>query len=129
MKFCDKLKMLRTNNNISQKALAQKIGVSERTVQFYETGGRYPKSTDVINNICNLFDIKYEELFDQKEGFAVDAQIKYGGAGLKDATELISEINGLYAGGHLNEEDMDKVFKVVTELYWDAKEKNKKWTT
>ena len=118
MKFCDKLKTLRTKNNISQKALAEKIGVSERTVQFYETGSRYPKSTDVINRMCSLFD--------QKESFAVDAQIKYGGAGLKDAKELIEEINGMYAGGHLNEYDMDKVFKVVTELYWDAKEKNRK---
>ncbi len=127
MKFSDKLKKLREREKLSQKALAEKIGVSERTVQFYETGSRYPKTPEVINRLCSVFNVTYEYLFDEKDGFAVRAAEKYGESGLYDAQQLINEINGLYAGGHLDSDDMDKVFKVVTELYWDAKEKNKKF--
>ena len=127
MKFSDKLKKLREREKLSQKALAEKIGVSERTVQFYETGSRYPKTPEVINRLCSVFNVTYEYLFDEKDGFAVRAAEKYGESGLYDAQQLIHEINGLYAGGHLDSDDMDKVFKVVTELYWDAKEKNKKF--
>ena len=127
MKFSYKLKKLREREKLSQKALAEKIGVSERTVQFYETGSRYPKTPEVINRLCSVFNVTYEYLFDEKDGFAVRAAEKYGESGLYDAQQLINEINGLYAGGHLDSDDMDKVFKVVTELYWDAKEKNKKF--
>ena len=127
MKFSYKLKKLREREKLSQKALAEKIGVSERTVQFYETGSRYPKTPEIINRLCSVFNVTYEYLFDEKDGFAVRAAEKYGESGLYDAQQLINEINGLYAGGHLDSDDMDKVFKVVTELYWDAKEKNKKF--
>ena len=96
-------------------------------MQFYETGSRYPKTPEVINRLCSVFNVTYEYLFDEKDGFAVRAAEKYGESGLYDAQQLINEINGLYAGGHLDSDDMDKVFKVVTELYWDAKEKNKKF--
>jgi hypothetical protein len=33
----------------------------------------------------------------------------------------------LFAGGKLNDEDRDKVFKAITEIYWKSKEKNKKY--
>jgi hypothetical protein len=40
---------------------------------------------------------------------------------------LISEIQALFAGGELGEEDKEAVFQAITEAYIDAKEKNKKY--
>jgi len=34
----------------------------------------------------------------------------------------------LFAGGELNEEDKEKVFRAITEMYWKAKDNNKKYT-
>jgi hypothetical protein len=46
----------------------------------------------------------------------------------KDAQKLVDELGGLFAGGELNEEDKDKVFRAITEMYWKAKDNNKKYT-
>ena len=40
----------------------------------------------------------------------------------------MSEVTGLFAGGEMAEEDMDVMMRAITEAYWIAKEKNKKYT-
>ena len=45
-----------------------------------------------------------------------------------NAEKLIEEVGGLFAGGELNEEDKDKVFRAITEMYWKAKDNNRKYT-
>ncbi|MCD8501615.1 MAG: hypothetical protein LRY71_08030 [Bacillaceae bacterium] len=45
----------------------------------------------------------------------------------KKAESFINETALLFAGGELSEEDQDKVFKAITEIYWLSKEKNKKY--
>ena len=40
----------------------------------------------------------------------------------------MSEVTGLFAGGDLAEEDMDVMMKAISDAYWIAKEKNKKFT-
>ena len=63
-----------------------------------------------------------------EDQFIMDATIKYGSKGKKDAHDLVNEIGGLFAGGELNEEDKDKVFRTITEMYWKSKENNQKYT-
>ena len=40
----------------------------------------------------------------------------------------MSEVTGLFAGGEMAEEDMDTMMKAISDAYWIAKEKNRKYT-
>ena len=68
------------------------------------------------------------ELLDESGTLVAQAAEKYGSRGAKQAEELMSEVTGLFAGGDLAEEDMDVMMKAITDAYWIAKEKNKKYT-
>ena len=127
MKLGDKIKNLRTEHNMTQPDLAEKLGVTVRTVAYYENNERQPKKS-VILELCKLFNVTTDYLLSDNESFLFEAKDEYGYRGIKKAEEFIRETNTLFAGGELNDEDRDKVFKAITEIYWKSKEKNKKYT-
>ncbi len=127
MTFGEKLKKLREEKKLSQTALADMLGITMRTIQNYESGKGLPRKTSTVSQICNIFNIPSDYLINEKESFILQADEKYPKDGKKEAEILISQLGGLFAGGELKEEDKDKVFKAITDLYFDAKEKNKKY--
>ncbi|WP_408041134.1 helix-turn-helix domain-containing protein [Tenacibaculum amylolyticum] len=55
------IKDFRKENNITQQALAELIGVTWRTIQNYESGGKIPKSKNVLfSNVFEEFSKKIE---------------------------------------------------------------------
>jgi transcriptional regulator with XRE-family HTH domain len=128
MLFGDKIKELRTSAGMSQQELANKAGLSLRSIQNYESNQRYPKDVAILNKLCKALNTTIEELMKEEDNFIQEASEKYGTRGKKDAQKLVDEIGGLFVGGELNEEDKDKVFRAITEMYWRAKDNNKKYT-
>ena len=128
MLFGDKIKELRTSAGMSQQELANKAGLSLRSIQNYESNQRYPKDVAILNKLCKALNTSIEQLMKEEDNFIQEASEKYGTRGKKDAQKLVDEIGGLFAGGELNEEDKDKVFRAITEMYWKAKDNNKKYT-
>ncbi|ODM27608.1 transcriptional regulator [Clostridium sp. Bc-iso-3] len=128
MLFGDKIKELRTSAGMSQQELANKAGLSLRSIQNYESNQRYPKDVAILNKLCKALNTTIEELMKEEDNFIQEASEKYGTRGKKDAQKLVDELGGLFAGGELNEEDKDKVFRAITEMYWKAKDNNKKYT-
>lgn len=55
------LKKLRTEKNITQKDLAKYLGVSDRSVGYYETGQRTPPP-DIIEKIADYFNVSVDYL-------------------------------------------------------------------
>ncbi len=127
MLFGEKLKGLRTKANMSQEQLAKKLGITRRSIVYYEACGRYPKKREILTGISKIFSVPVDWLISDKEDFIISAGERYGASGIRDANELVAEIGGLFAGGSLNDEDKDKVFKAITDLYWEAKQINKKY--
>ena len=70
MKLNEKIKQLRIDNNITQRELAQKLGVSIPTLQKYEYGTLKIKS-EILIKMCDIFQIELNELtkFLEKEDF------------------------------------------------------------
>ena len=60
--FSVNVRRLRKKLNITQKALADAIGYSEKTVSKWETEGSIP-SIDALFRIANIFRVGIEELF------------------------------------------------------------------
>ncbi len=61
MKFGDNLKKLRKLKNISQEALAEKVGVSRQSVSKWETGDVYPEMSNILV-LCTIFHCKINDL-------------------------------------------------------------------
>ncbi|MBE6454821.1 MAG: helix-turn-helix transcriptional regulator [Alphaproteobacteria bacterium] len=59
--FSEKLKALRTAKKMSQKDLADKVGVAKSVVSFYESGDRFP-SYDVLIKISRIFNVTTDYL-------------------------------------------------------------------
>ena len=127
MSFGEKLKELRTKANMSQEQLAKELGITRRSIVYYETARRYPKKREILTGISKIFGVAIDYLVSDSEDFIITASERYGASGVKDASQLVAEIGGLFAGGSLNDEDKDKVFKAITDLYWESKEINKKY--
>ena len=122
MLFGDKIKKLRSLAGISQQELANRAELSLRSVQNYESNQRHPKDVSILQKLCKALHTTIEELMKEESNFIQEATEKYGIRVKKDAKILVDELGSLFASGELNEEDKDKVFRAVTEMYWKAKD-------
>lgn len=86
----------------------------------------YDESED-ISKIC-IQDPQPDDSITNKEDFLAQAKEKYGLRGKKQAEELLEKIQSLFDGGELPDEDKDEFFRAITEIYFESKEKNKKYT-
>lgn len=127
MNFAEKLRQLRNQKGISQEAAAKAIGVTRRTYISYERDGRYPKTRERYAKLAELFDVDTNYLYTENESFLSQAEAEYGRNGMKQATVLVNELSGLFAGGELSEEDRDAVMQSLQEAYWLAKKENRKY--
>ena len=125
MLFGEKLKKLRTEANMSQEELASKLGITRRSIVYYETKSRYPKKREVITGLAKVFNVPVDFLINDSDDFIARAAARFGATGAAEAMQLVEEIGGLFAGGSLNQEDKDKIFRSISDLYWESKEINK----
>lgn len=125
MLFGEKLKKLRTEANMSQEELAARVGITRRSIVYYETKSRYPKRREVITGLAKVFNVPVDFLINDGDDFIARAAARFGATGAAEAMQLVEEIGGLFAGGSLNQEDKDKIFKAISDLYWESKEMNR----
>ena len=57
----ERIKMLRTENHISQSQLAKALGVSQKAVSLWESGDRVPSAT-VIASLAKYFGVSADYL-------------------------------------------------------------------
>ena len=135
MTFSDKIKRAREVAKLTQNELAQEVGVSQRTIASYESGGAKARrsTTEKLaralkvsvkylsddNCIDPLEDIEKDEYIDQ-------ARALYGAKGVRDMDELLRDNAALFAGGELSQEQKDAFFEAVMKAYITCKEESKK---
>ncbi len=61
MNIGNRIKMLRTENNMTQKELSSKLGLTPKMVSFYETSQRMPP-IDIILKLVTIFDVSSDYL-------------------------------------------------------------------
>lgn len=71
MNFGEKLKMLRTGQKLSQRELAERLGVAKSVISYYESGDRYP-SYDVLVKMAHLFHVTTDYLLDIEKVRMID---------------------------------------------------------
>jgi transcriptional regulator with XRE-family HTH domain len=125
MTFNERLKEIRERKGLTQGQLAKLSGLSTRMIQNYEKGSR--PQFENAKKLATALEIPVYELLGEDGSLIAQAGEKYGTKGAKQAEQLMSEVTGLFAGGEMAEEDMDMMMKAISDAYWIAKEKNRKY--
>ena len=68
--FAEKLKILRTENNISQVELAKKLSLSKNSINAYEKG-RAEASIDTLIKIADIFNVSIDYLVGREDDFGI----------------------------------------------------------
>ncbi len=123
MKFGEKVRAARMAAGMTQLELAERSGISLRTIQNYESGERLPKQREYYSFLAGALDMTEEDLRD--EGRDAPLPVR-GSRPAREVTRLLREIRALYAGGELAEEDMDAMMRAVQDAYWIAKESRRR---
>ena len=136
MQFGDKIRAARQAAEMTQEVLAEKVGVSRRTIALYETNKRKPKNAGTIIALAKalnmgtdyfMTDDELKEIQEQ-DAFLEQAGEQYGNRGKAQARLILDQTSALFAGGNLSEDDKEAFFQTMTEIYFDAKAKAKKYT-
>ena len=69
------LKAIRTNLNLRQDEMAEKLGVTEKTYQNYETYKTFP-DVQVVKRIVKLSNIDFNDIIFLPEEYAKSVQTK-----------------------------------------------------
>lgn len=125
MELKDRIAGIRKFKGLTQAELAEKIGMTTRAIQNYESGNRIPKSA-VLEKIAEGLGVTIDDLASEDDKFVIQATEQYGSRGKVDAQQLIENANALFAGGDITEEDKTYVMEALQEAYWRAKIKNKR---
>lgn len=128
MDLKDRLKEKRAEAGLTQAELAQKAGVTTRTIQNYEMGERVPSNLGIAQKLADALGTTVEYLLGSGGKLVVMAHEQGGAKAAKDVDELVSEVQGLFAGGRLDDEAMDGVMEALFTAYMMAKKKNRKYT-
>ncbi|MBQ0071699.1 MAG: helix-turn-helix transcriptional regulator [Spirochaetales bacterium] len=128
MNFSEKVRTARLEAGLTQKELALTTGIALRTIQNYESGERMPKKKSYYSLLATALGMEEEILLDEKAEFVLKAGEMYGPAGQRQAEELVKEVTGLFAGGELEEEDKEAMFRAIQDAYWMAKDMNRRHT-
>jgi len=125
MTFAKRLKILRLKAGVTQQALSEAMGVTQRTIASYEAGNTYP-NFEQLPKIARFFGIPVDTLMTDEESFIAEAHEHNGRKGAKQAAALVDEVVGLFAGGRMTEEDRDAAMRAIQNAYWVAKEESKR---
>lgn len=130
MKFSEKLRNIRVSQNLSQKELAEKIGVSERSIYAYEQTGAYPRR-GVMEKLANALNLTTDFLHDDdvpnmrvdvdKESFISNAKKSFGYKGGREAQDVLTRTAALFAGGELDDRAKDFFFQSIMAVYLESK--------
>lgn len=131
MTFGEKVKQARLALNLSQSELAEKTGISERSLYTYEQTGTLPRSGNV-QRIAEALNVSVGYLLDEDEAetqknidqdiFLANVKNRYGYRGAREATDVLSRAAALFAGGELDDKAKDVFFQSLMEVYIASKE-------
>ena len=112
--FSDTLLMLRKKSGLSQKQLADAIGVSQASVNYWEKGERTP-SIDMAQKIAKYFNIQISELIGSSTASLIDDITKlFSNSSSVEIDVKGSTLNTLFSS--LNDEGKDKAIEQVEML-------------
>ncbi len=133
--FAEKVKMARSELDMTQSELGEATGVSLRSILDYEKGKKYPRQSTLLK-LAKALQVSSRFLSDdscddpladiERDGFITEARERYGSKGARDINRLLAENAAVFAGGDLSQDQKDKFFQAVMTAYVTSKEEARK---
>lgn len=130
MTFGEKLKQARLSLNLSQTELANKTGISERSLYTYEQNGIIPRTSN-IKKLADALGVSVAYLISNSEDdsdtcepgdlFISKIKEQLGPRGAREAAELLERTSALFAGGELDDESKELFMNSLMEVYLESK--------
>ena len=127
----EKIRERRTHLGLTQTELANKIGVTLRTITKYEKQGVMPRGRNLrelakVLGVSEVY-LANEEIEDETYGleeapYIDSVRAAYGAKGANDIQNLLLQTQAMFAGGDVPQADKDKFFQAVMEAYVATKE-------
>ena len=140
MKFGQKVQEQRKKAGFLQQELADKLGITKRTLANYEGGNSYPQNRSLYAKLAEIFKVDINYFLTEDEEFLTQAAQMYGKKGQAQAQIILEQAAALFAGGELSEKDeiaflhdMQAIFleskKIAKTKYSNRGRKRKEKTT
>lgn len=114
--FNTRLKELRTSNGDTQASLAEKMGVSSRTIASYEQGINEP-SIDTLKNLAKYFGVTVDYLIGRSDGRILEDQEIYERLGLDDeAIFRLEQFNNLSEKNEYGKQRMKNINTLISDF-------------
>jgi len=126
----ERIRKARLAKGLTQKQLAEILNVTDATVNRYEKGIRKPDpemlkaiadvlnvSIDYLLGKTDVPNIHIPESFSQKYKVTKRDMLQY--------EDFVKHVNAFFMDDKVADEDKEKLFKDISELFWKAKEMNK----
>lgn len=137
MNFEEKVKSARMALNLSQAQLAEKTGISSRSIISYEQGTK-PKRTKNIKALADALHVSTAYLMNdditdplyniESEVYLDKVSDSYGSKAKKDAEDLLEKATTLFAGGYFDEDAKEVLMHSLMQIYLESKkEANEKY--
>ena len=127
----EKIRERRMQLGLTQTELANKIGVTLRTITKYEKQGVMPRGRNLrelakVLGVSEVY-LANEEIEDETYGleeapYIDSVRAAYGAKGANDMQNLLLQTQAMFAGGDVPQADKDKFFQAVMEAYVATKE-------
>lgn len=119
-----KLKTLRNKKGYTLKELSDLSGLSVSFISDVENGRRNP-SIENLQKLCVSLSVKINYFFEDIDN-NYDNKYKITKRDINQYDEFIRNAGEFFMNDGVAEEDKEKIFRDITELFWKSKEINKK---
>ena len=117
LEFGNKLRFHRKIMNLTQREVAESVGVSLRTYSSYESGRCMPRNMDTFERISKVLNVDLSVLLSSP---AHDFDLRsYQDNNL--ALSMANTLSDYMMSRNLSESDLDLIMKKLTTAYWRAK--------
>ena len=133
--FSEKVKYIRESLSLNQQQLADKTGVSKRSIAAYEISDTRPRGS-ILRKLATALNVSVDYLVNdniddpgyglEKESYADSVRAKYGGNLSLELDDLLERNAALFAGGTLSQESKDSFFEAIMKAYLLCKEESRK---
>lgn len=126
-----RIKELREEKGLSQIELAKLLNISNTTLSQYETNQRVP-SDEIKIKLAEFFNCSVDYLLgrtDIRNPYIPEEYTqkhKVTKRDLMQYEDFIKQAGIFFMNDEVAEEDKEKLFRDISELFWKAKEMNKK---
>jgi len=135
MTLGQRIKLKRNEKKLTQKELATKLGIDHTTVSKWESD-IYEPDTSTLNKLADIFDVQVDWLTGRTDDPTPPEKTPNPQTNIpswatrkdiRDFKKMLEEdAPVMFDGVPLDEEDKEKVLKVMEAIFWDAKKRNKR---